>query len=92
MPMSVRRDWRKYRCFRAPAPQSAVLVSGRGGHSSEVGVDGSEADGDDTDKQIQQVRPRAADIVHGAIEGPPQPMLPGPSPSASEPSTPTSEE
>ena len=47
---------------------------------------------DDTDKQIQQVRPRAADIVHGAIEGPPQPMLPGPSPSASEPSTPTSEE
>jgi beta-N-acetylhexosaminidase len=35
---------------------------------------------DDTDEQIQQVRPRAADIVHRAIEGPPRPMLPGPSP------------
>ncbi|MFB6099163.1 MAG: glycoside hydrolase family 3 N-terminal domain-containing protein [Salinibacter sp.] len=35
---------------------------------------------DDTNEQISQVRPRAADIVHRAIEGPPRPMLPGPSP------------
>jgi len=38
---------------------------------------------DDTDEQISQVRPRAADIVHRAIEGPPRPMLPGPSPEGS---------
>ena len=35
---------------------------------------------DDTAEQITQVRPRAADIVHRAIEGPPQPLLPGPKP------------
>jgi CubicO group peptidase (beta-lactamase class C family) len=35
---------------------------------------------DDTDGQISQVRPRAADLVHGAIDGPPQPLLPGPAP------------
>jgi len=38
---------------------------------------------DDTDEQISQVRPRAADIVHRAIEGPPRPILPGPSPDGS---------
>ena len=38
---------------------------------------------DDTDEQILQVRPRAADIVHRAIEGPPRPILPGPSPDGS---------
>jgi CubicO group peptidase (beta-lactamase class C family) len=38
---------------------------------------------DDTDEQISQVRPRAADIVHRAIEGPPRPLLPGPSPDGS---------
>ena len=35
---------------------------------------------DDTADQITQVRPRAADIVHRAIEGPPRPLLPGPAP------------
>ena len=35
---------------------------------------------DDTDDQISQVRPRAADVVHRAIKGPPQPLLPGPAP------------
>ncbi|PSQ94572.1 MAG: beta-N-acetylglucosaminidase, partial [Bacteroidetes bacterium SW_11_64_17] len=38
---------------------------------------------DDTDEQITQVRPRAADIVHRAIEGPSRPLLPGPSPGKS---------
>ena len=38
---------------------------------------------DGTDEQISQVRPRAADLVHGAIEGPARPMLPGPAPSTS---------
>jgi len=38
---------------------------------------------DDTDEQISQVRPRAADVVHRAIEGPPRPLLPGPSPDGS---------
>ncbi len=35
---------------------------------------------DDTDEQISQVRSRAADVVHRAIEGPPLPLLPGPTP------------
>jgi CubicO group peptidase (beta-lactamase class C family) len=35
---------------------------------------------DDTVDQITQVRPRAADIVHRAINGPPRPLLPGPVP------------
>ncbi len=35
---------------------------------------------DDTADQITQVRPRAADIVHRAIDGPPRPLLPGPAP------------
>jgi beta-glucosidase-like glycosyl hydrolase/CubicO group peptidase (beta-lactamase class C family) len=35
---------------------------------------------DDTAEQITQVRPRAADIVHRAIDGPPRPLLPGPAP------------
>jgi len=35
---------------------------------------------DDTDEQITQVRPRASDVVHRAIEGPARPLLPGPSP------------
>jgi len=36
---------------------------------------------DDTDEQIVQVRPRVANLVHRAIVGPSQPLLPGPSPS-----------
>jgi CubicO group peptidase (beta-lactamase class C family) len=32
---------------------------------------------DDTDEQIQQVRPQVADEVVEAIVGPPQPLLPG---------------
>ncbi len=35
---------------------------------------------DDTADRIAQVRPRAADIVHRAIDGPPRPLLPGPAP------------
>ncbi|MFB6230300.1 MAG: glycoside hydrolase family 3 N-terminal domain-containing protein [Salinibacter sp.] len=35
---------------------------------------------DDTSEQIQQVRPRVANLVHRAIVGPPQPLLPGPAP------------
>ena len=35
---------------------------------------------DDSAEQITQVRPRAADIVHRAIDGPPRPLLPGPAP------------
>jgi len=38
---------------------------------------------DDTDEQIQQVRPRVADLVHQAIVGPPRPLLPGPEPDGS---------
>ncbi|WP_103029285.1 glycoside hydrolase family 3 N-terminal domain-containing protein [Salinibacter altiplanensis] len=35
---------------------------------------------DDTADQITQVRPRAANVVHRALKGPPRPLLPGPAP------------
>jgi len=38
---------------------------------------------DDTDEQIQQVRPKVANIVQRAFDGPPRPLVPGPSPDES---------